>query len=478
MIYDLCIIGGGVNGCGIARDAAMRGYKVLLLERNDLASATSSASSKIIHGGLRYLEYGEFRLVREALKEREVLLKIAPHIIWPLEFVLPHTPALRPAWMIQAGLFLYDHLAARKTLPAAKKINLHKHAAGQGFNSAFGTAFTYADCWVQDSRLVVLNAMDAVKHGAVIKNYCGMESVTALPDKGWKIAAGGQDYYAHMIVNAAGPWVDRVQKHLTPSPIHLRLVQGSHIIVPRLYDGPHAYILQQDDRRIVFAFPYEENFTYIGTTDTEYFGDPAGADITEGEKEYLLQAANNVFTKKITKSDIIHTYTGVRPLLDDGAAKARAITRDYKIVMSGGANHPCLSVVGGKITTYRTLSEKALHEINRTFEKDVLSRTAQTPLPGGDFDDFDSFLTQQTQKYEQLSPALVKRYARAYGTKMNDFCSSHMGEHYGDGVYEAEIDYLQNNEFAQTLDDILWRRSKLALHISPQTRNKLQERLS
>lgn len=471
MMYDLCIIGGGVNGCGIARDAALRGYKVLLLEKNDLASATSSASSKIVHGGLRYLEYGEFRLVHEALKERETLLKIAPHIIWPLEFVLPHTPDLRPAWMIQAGLFLYDNLAPRKKLPASKKISLTDHSLTENYK----TGFQYADCWVEDSRLVILNAMDAHKHGADIKTYCAMEHATPQKD-GWHIVAGGSSYHARMVVNAAGPWVDNVQKSLTDLPIHLRQVQGSHIIVPKIFDGAHAYILQQPDRRIVFAFPYEENFTYIGTTDTEYHGDPAKAAITEAEKQYLIEAANRSFTRKISAKDIIHTYTGVRPLLDDGAKNARAVTRDYKIVASGTAQNPCLSIIGGKITTYRTLSEKALREIDKALGKNTRGETAAKPLPGGDMDDFDKFLQHQLKKYANLPEKLVRRYARAYGTCMDNFCAN-LGEHYGDNVYEAEIDYLVQNEFAKTLDDIIWRRSKLALHISETTKQKIQEKL-
>jgi len=484
--FDLCIIGGGINGTGIARDAAGRGLSVLLLEAQDLAGATSSASTKLIHGGLRYLEYYEFKLVREALKEREVLLNIAPHIIWPLNFVLPHDAHLRPAWMIRAGLFLYDHLAGRQKLKRSRGLNLRKHGYGKPLSDHYKRGFRYADCWVDDARLVVSNAIDAQAHGATILTRTACTGLTP-KDKHWEIDVTNlttnktRRVTADKVVNAAGPWVHAILQDFglaTPETPHIRLVKGSHIIVPRLYDGKQCYILQQPDRRIIFAIPYEQDFTLIGTTDVDYEGSPAQVKISTDEITYLCDCINRSFDKKITPSDVVHTYSGVRPLFDDGDGNASAVTRDYKLVPNIINDAPILSVFGGKITTYRTLSE---HAVNQLYKKKK-PWTARAPLPGGDIPraDFDKFYKAQADKYPWLPEKLLHHYARHYGTRMDMIIGtatslSDLGTHLGDYVYGAEIDYLVRHEWARTAEDILYRRTKLGLHISKDTAATIDE---
>ncbi|PJB73219.1 MAG: glycerol-3-phosphate dehydrogenase [Alphaproteobacteria bacterium CG_4_9_14_3_um_filter_47_13] len=461
--YDLCIIGGGINGAGIARDAAGRGLSVILVEKGDLAGATSSASTKLIHGGLRYLEQYEFSLVRHALQERETLMGLAPHLIKPMTFILPHEPHLRPVWMIQCGLFLYDHLAKRKKLPASKTVSLKN----SGLEEIYKKGFSYADCRVDDSRLVIVNAMDAAEKGAHI--LTGTECTGLTPyESGWVIDFANQSSLrARMVVNASGPWVRSVLEasNLARQVPGIRLVKGSHIVVPRFLDGENAYILQQPDTRIVFAIPYERDFTLIGTTDLEYKGDPSCPVIETAEIDYLCAAVNRSFQHKISPEEIVWHYSGVRPLLDDGDNDVSSVTRDYKLVLDESCHLKMLSVFGGKITTYRRLAEEAVNLLT-----DRPCWTAKTPLPGGDIPDFDRFLETQKNHYSNLPETLVTRYTNSYGTRMDVFLSSgKMGAHFGDHVYEAEIRYLIDYEWAQTIEDILWRRSKLGLHISDGT---------
>ncbi|PZP53364.1 MAG: glycerol-3-phosphate dehydrogenase, partial [Micavibrio aeruginosavorus] len=481
-VYDLCIIGGGINGTGIARDAAGRGLKVLLLEKDDLASHTSSASTKLIHGGLRYLEYYEFRLVHEALQEREVLLKIAPHIIWPMNFILPDAYSIRPFWMIRCGLYLYDILSfkwGKLKFPLSRAFNLRKHVFGGPLKNDFFLGVLYSDGWVQDSRLVVLNAMDARGHGADIRTGTKCTALKPL-QKGWEVEIDGQEtVQANIVVNAAGPWVhDLLHKSLltragTPD---VRLVQGSHIVVKKIHDGTQAYMLQQPDKRIVFAIPYENDFTLIGTTDTDYKGDAASPVITDAEIEYLLTAANTYFRKQISADDIVWAYSGVRPLLDDESGDAKSVTRDYKIHEDVFDGSHIVSVFGGKITTYRRLAETVMTKICELRNMPDHKWTATKTLPGGDVPhgDFDAFLKEQRIRWENENINILRRYARNYGTKMIDILSVPKGTHYGDGVYEAEIRYLVDHEFAKTAEDILWRRSKLGLHISDQTKANIE----
>lgn len=482
--YDLCVIGGGINGAGIARDAAGRGMSVLLLEAGDLASATSSASTKLIHGGLRYLEYYEFNLVRDSLKEREVLLRQAPHIIRPLEFVLPHDAGQRPVWMIRAGLFLYDHLAGRKKLAGSRAVNLQKHAAGMPLKQQYKRGFIYSDCWADDARLVVLNAIDAAEHGAVIRT--GTACVQFRQDgKNWVVTmrdlASGQDSEIEcaMLINAAGPWAHKVLENSGMAGADvpkIRLVKGSHIIIRRRHEGDQAYILQQPGKRIVFVIPYERDYTLIGTTEEEYEGDPSLAEISDKEIAYLCEAFNYSFRAQITKSDVIWTYSGVRPLLEDGENSATAVTRDYRLHKHREFDAPMISVFGGKLTTYRVLAEKAVNMLTM-----APAWTAGAALPGGDMPggDFDKFLQAQILKYGFLPADLVLRYARSYGTRMDRFLGhakrlSDLGQDLGDRLYMVEADYLVRQEWARSAADILWRRSKLGLHVRPETARKLE----
>ncbi len=492
--FDLCIIGGGVNGAGIARDAAGRGLKVLLLEKGDLACATSSASTKLIHGGLRYLEFYEFKLVRESLKEREVLLRLAPHIIRPLDFVLPHHPGIRPLWMIGIGLKIYDLLGGRKSLKSSKILNLASHDFGKPLKSDFAKGFSYADCWVEDSRLVVLNALDAAERGAMIKTR--HECMAIAPQKmGWDVRyknmVSGEIFAARaaMIVNAAGPWVQDFlirggfYDHDAEIP-KIKLIKGSHIIIPKAFDGDQAYILQQPDGRIVFAIPYERKFTLIGTTDVPFTSDAGDVKISPEETEYLCAAFNRFFEKQIAAQDVISSYSGVRALFDDGADEARAVTRDYKIYHHQNFSAPFLSIFGGKITTYRKLSEQVVNTLMNITGQNKPAWTIGARLPGAEnLGDFELFLRQQSEIYPWMPLELLRRYARSYGSRLYKIIGgaqglSGLGMHYGDDVYAAEINYLKECEFALTLEDILWRRSKLGLHISPQTKNKIEKEFS
>ncbi len=474
--YDICIIGGGINGVGIARDAAGRGLKVLVCEQNDLASATSSASSKLIHGGLRYLEHYEFRLVREALSEREVLLDIAPHLVQPLRFVLPHEPHLRPAWMIRCGLFLYDHLAKRSArLPGSESIALTRdNHYGQALKEHYTKGFIYSDCQVDDSRLVILNAKSARKHGATILTRSKASQISH-DNRQWTVIidqANGErlEVKANILINAAGPWVAQLDKLIRPEQTanKLRLVKGSHIVVPKFYPGDHAYILQNKDNRIVFATPYREHFAMIGTTDVDYQGNPADVAISEDEISYLLQLINEYFAKPLTRKDVLSAWSGVRPLYNDSTGSASAVTRDYVFDLSGGNNQsqpPLLSIYGGKITTYRRLAEHALEKL-APFTGKPKAWTATEKLPGGDIVSAEHFANQLQQQYTWLTPALAMRYAKAYGNLAHSFLSgnlSEMGIDFGHHLYASEVNWLVEQEWACTAEDILWRRTRLGL---------------
>lgn len=477
-LVDLLVIGGGINGAGIARDAAGRGLRVMLVEQSDLASATSSASSKLIHGGLRYLEQYEFRLVREALGEREVLLSLAPHIIWPLTFVLPHDASLRPTWMIRAGLFLYDHLSRRKRLPPSRYCDLTRDPVGVPLKRDYTRGFSYSDCWVEDSRLVVLNALDAAERGAVIHTRC--KFLSAEPHDGtWSasLEADGlrRTVRARILVNAAGPWVEGVLRNVItqPGPAHLRLVKGSHIVVPRLYEGEQAYILQNPDKRIVFVIPYERNFTLIGTTDLVFDGDPGSIKISDEETAYICRSASRFLAKAVEPGQVVWSYSGVRPLYDDDSrSSASTVTRDYTFDVQGAAGQPpVLSIYGGKITTYRRLAEHAMEKLSPFLPDLKPAWTGSAPLPGGDMPDgdFDAFLAGIRQRWSWLPGNLVHRLARAYGTRMTRIIGdarslADLGEDLGAGLTAREVAYLVETEWAQSVDDILWRRSKLGLH--------------
>jgi len=485
---DLLIIGGGINGAGIARDAAGRGLSVLLVEQDDLAAHTSSASTKLVHGGLRYLEYYEFRLVREALMERERLLKMAPHIIWPLEFVLPHSKAQRPAWMVRAGLFLYDHLAKRERLPASKAVRFGPHAAAKMLKPAYRRGFTYADCWVEDSRLVVLNAMAAASCGAEIRTRTRL--VAARPEGAlWRAVIQDESgrretVFARAMVNAAGPWVGEIlsAKLGRNAAKTVRMVKGSHIIVRRLYDEDFAFILQNPDKRIVFAVPYEHEFTLIGTTDIPYEDDPAQVVISDEETNYLCESVSRYFRHPVTPADVVRSYSGVRPLFDDQAENASAVTRDYVLDVEGGNGQPALlSVFGGKITTFRKLAEHALEKLLPVMGRKVgAGWTAATALPGGDMRgaNFFAYLATVMAKYPGLPAAFLHRLARAYGTLCERILGdavtlADLGENFGGDLTAREVDYLVAHEWARTPEDILWRRSKLALHVPEDTAARL-----
>jgi glycerol-3-phosphate dehydrogenase len=486
---DLLVIGGGINGTGIARDAVGRGLSVVLCEQDDLASHTSSASSKLIHGGLRYLEHYEFRLVREALIEREVLLRAAPHIIWPLRFILPHSPEQRPAWMIRLGLFLYDHLGGRERLPGSGKVDLRDDPAGAPLKTEFRTAFSYADCWVDDARLVVLNAKDAAERGAEI--LCRRRCIDARRADGvWQAtlrsADGGVERVvrARCLVNATGPWVSRflTDNLRLPALKRVRLVKGSHIVVRRLRGHPDPYILQNTDRRVVFVIPYEQQYSLIGTTDLDYADDPARAEVSGAEIDYLCRAVGRYFKDSPMPEEVVWRYAGVRPLYDDASGDVSAVTRDYVFDLDRSADAaPLLSVFGGKITTYRKLAEHALNKLKPVLGIAGGAWTDRAPLPGGDLPgaDFEAFLAALTDAYPWLPADLVRRYARAYGTRIERLLDGagalkDLGEHLGDGLYEAEADYLVRHEWAMTEEDILWRRSKLGLHVSAETAARLR----
>jgi glycerol-3-phosphate dehydrogenase len=480
---DLLIIGGGINGAGIARDAAGRGLKVLLCEQGDLASATSSASSKLIHGGLRYLEYYRFGFVREALREREVLLKIAPHLVWPARFTLPHDKNLRPAIVIEAGLLLYDWLAPRKLLERSRRLDLRTAKEGVPLKKTFATAFAYSDCRVDDSRLVVLNAVDARARGADIRTRT--RCISAQRESGlWNATlldlrrATKTTVTARALVNAAGPWAAELLTGIigcNPGKTKLQLVKGSHIIAPRLYEGEQCYVLQNEDRRIVFVMPYERDYSLIGTTDVPFTGEPAAAKISPEEIAYLCAAVSRYFGRVLGSTDVLESFSGVRPLYDDGAANASATSREYVLDLDApSGSPPLLSVFGGKVTSYRRLAEDAIERLVPYLKPPRTAHwTATEPLPGGDIadGDFNRFLRALRANYPWLEAAAASRLARAYGTRAkvilgNAENASDLGIGFGAGLTQAEIDYLIDQEFAVTAEDILWRRSKLHLHLS------------
>ncbi|MBL0966835.1 MAG: glycerol-3-phosphate dehydrogenase [Blastomonas sp.] len=472
--FDVAVIGGGVNGTGIARDAAGRGARVLLLEAQDLASGTSSNSSKLIHGGLRYLEHYEFGLVREALGEREILWGIAPHIIWPMRFVLPWVKGLRPRWLLRLGLFLYDHIGARKLLPATETIRLDRHPAGAPLKPEFRHGFVYSDGWVDDARLVVLNARDAADHGAEVHSRCPVTKLARVGNH-WRIETPQGKFTARSIVNAAGPSVLGILGKSGEQPKQsIRLVRGSHIVVRKLFDHPHPYFFQLPDGRIFFAIPYEQDFTLIGTTDRDQQpGEPIVA--SEEEIAYLCEGASRFFARPVTPADVVWTYSGVRPLVDDGSGKPEVATRGYRFELTEeheGA--PMLSVFGGKITTFRTLSQEAVDKLaSRVPSLRGDHWTHASPLPGGDFavHDVAQQIAGLRQRYPFLEAGWAERLIRTYGTVAARFLGdartlADCGEHFGHGLTEAEVRHLVTNEWAVTAEDILWRRTKLGLHLS------------
>jgi glycerol-3-phosphate dehydrogenase len=473
--YDLLVVGGGINGTGIARDAAGRGLSVILCEQDDLASHTSSSSTKLIHGGLRYLEDFHFALVRKALLEREILLAAAPHLMRPLRFVVPHEEHLRPRWEMRAGLFLYDHLARRRRLAASAEIDLRTHPAGSALLPRYERGFIYSDGWTDDARLVVLNALDAVRLGARVLTRTRCERIES-QDGGWRatIAGSGQrsTVLTRAVVNATGPWVSHFVEHASPvhAARHVRLVKGSHIVVPKLFAHRFAYLFQGEDRRIVFAIPYQHELTLIGTTDVEYRGDPASVQIESEEVLYLCTAVNQYFKRQSAPADVLWSYSGVRPLLDDESASPSSVTRDYALELDRQPA-PLLSVFGGKITTYRKLAERAVdllaHQLGASIRKPW---TATAVLPGGDLPggSFARFLRALARRYPWLPAPMRERLAQAYGTRVERILEgtrslAELGPELTPGLYEREADYLCREEWARTAPDILWRRTKLGL---------------
>ncbi|NTS31141.1 glycerol-3-phosphate dehydrogenase [Phyllobacterium sp. BT25] len=480
-IYDIFVIGGGINGCGIARDAVGRGFSVFLAEMNDLASGTSSGSTKLIHGGLRYLEYYEFRLVRESLMEREVLWANAPHIIWPMRFVLPHHAGLRPAWLLRLGLFLYDHIGGRKKLPATRTLDMTRDPAAKPLKSLYTRAFEYSDCWVNDARFVALNARDAADRGAVVRTRTRVVSARRDAETWTLTLKDGltgetEEVRARLVVNAAGPWVDEVLTGVVGAndAHNVRLVQGSHIVVRKKFDDPRAYFFQNTDGRIIFAIPYEQDFTLIGTTDQDYHGNPAEVKISDAEIDYLCAAASEYFVEPVKREHVVWTYSGVRPLYDDGASKAQEATRDYVLkadAVEGKA--PLLNIFGGKITTYRRLSEHMLEKIEAFLGKRGQPWTAAGKLPGGDFaaTTFDAELQKLKTEYPFLDAAHARRLFRLYGTKARTLLGQatsieDLGKNFGSDLYEAEVRYQIAHEWAVTAQDVLWRRTKKGLHLT------------
>lgn len=500
---DVLVVGGGINGVGIARDLAGRGMRVILAEQDDLGAHTSSSSTKLIHGGLRYLEYYEFSLVRKSLLEREVLLRSAPHIIRPLRFVMPHDPSMRPAWMIRLGLFLYDHLARREVLPDSAGVDLRTDPLGAPLQERFTRGFVYSDGWVDDARLVVLNALDAQARGAQIltRTRCaaaqrsGQEWMATLQSPG----EPERTICARALVNAAGPWAESFLRGAARAAHGealvtkaLRLVKGSHIVVPRCFEHDHAYIFQNPDRRIIFAIPYEEQFTLIGTTEVELHGDPGDTSVGDDEVAYLCRQVSRYFTRPVKPRDVVWSYAGVRPLLDDASGDLSAVTRDYMLESNTEAA-PLLSVWGGKITTFRKLAEEAADEIGRMLGEPA-SRKAWTEgasLPGGDLrdwigalrrpdTDFERFVIAVRARYPWLDASLARRFARAYGSRIDRVlidagCRTDLGEEVAPGLFEAELRYLRREEWACTAEDVMWRRTRLGLHLTEAERHRVAD---
>ncbi len=497
-VLDLVIVGGGINGAGIACDAAGRGLSVMLCEAGDLASATSSASSKLIHGGLRYLEHYEFRLVREALAEREVLLAKAGHIIRPMRFILPHVPAMRPKWMLRAGLFLYDHLYRRRAIPPSGALDLATDAAGRPLRAGLSDGFHYADCWVDDARLVVLNARAAAAAGAQILTRTKV--LEGVPDGNqWRLClldtgtGEKREVRARAVVNAAGPWALDVGRTLaagrrgaSDNAARLRLVKGSHIVVPRIKGANDAYILQNDDRRVVFVLPYEGAFSLIGTTDTPFTGDPTNVALDDAERDYLLGVVGRFFKAPLGADDVVWSYAGVRPLYDSNEDNPSAVTRDYRLHFSNGADGPpMLSVFGGKLTTYRRLAEEAMEKLKPAFPDLPAPWTRTAKLPGGELagGGFDTQVTELTNQYPTLDPAYLGALAKRHGGLCRDVLGdarthADLGHDFGHGLYAREVAYLKDNEWARHPDDVLWRRTKVGLHLDAAARTRAAEALA
>lgn len=494
-VYDLCVIGGGINGAGIARDAAGRGLSVLLVEAKDIAQGTSSASTKLVHGGLRYLEFFEFKLVREALKERERLLSMAPHIISPMRFILPYErkAAGRPYWMMKLGLFLYDHLARRKRVEGSKTLDYKKDdTIFAGLKDLYKQGFFYYDCWVDDARLVLLNAVDAQERGAKILTHTRCAKIEEGEDL-WRVTLESdaqvgktpkkKTISASMVVNAAGPWVNDVLREsgYADNVPSIRHVKGSHLIIPKAFEGDHSYILTQEDGRIVFAIPYEDKYTLIGTTEEAYEGDLYDVHISNDEIKYLCNAFSSHFKTEISVKDVLWTYSGVRPLFDDGRKESRKVSRDFVLHRHKGARLPLVSVYGGKLTTYRVLAEKVVNSLLHLDSRYVNPWTDTQALPGGEFDggELSNFMAEQHRVYPWLPEALLYRYARSYGTRMDRFLGQaqslkDLGRNYGGDIYEAELAYMVRYEFVRDLEDALYRRSKLGLHMLDETFEALQ----
>jgi glycerol-3-phosphate dehydrogenase len=487
---DLLVIGGGINGAGIARDAAGRGLEVAVCEQGDFAGATSSASTKLIHGGLRYLEHREFRLVAEALAEREKLLGIAPHIAWPLRFVMPHSPSLRPAWMIRMGLWLYDHLGGRSTLPRSESLRLDAATdAGHPLQPQYRRGFAYSDAWVDDARLVLLNLRSAEAHGAHVLPRTRLVAAERGPGH-WvctlQDTAGGAPrvLLARALVNATGPWVDRVDRLLAapgsaPAPARsgVKLVRGSHVVLPRLYDGGHAYILQNDDRRIVFMIPYEGRFTLVGTTDVPQADIDAGATCSAEEERYLLRAVNRYLARPVAPADVVWRYAGVRPLFDDEDTDPSALSRDYTLRLDDTQGLPALSVYGGKITTYRRLAEAALERLRPWLHDERGPWTASESLPGGEFlrRERGHELARLQQAYPQLDAAWLAGLFNRHGLLAHTVLAgartpADLGQDFGGGLVQREVEHLVAHEWARSADDVMWRRTKCGLHMSPAQR--------
>lgn len=477
---DLFVIGGGINGAGFARDAAGRGLRVALCEKDDLAEGTSSRSGKLVHGGLRYLEYYEFRLVREALIEREVLMNAAPHIIWPLRFVLPHSPQDRPAWLIRLGLFLYDHLGGRKKLPGTRTLDLHRDPEGAPLLDQYKRGFEYSDCWVDDARLVTLNALDAAQRGAIVMTRS--PAISARRENGkWHVTVQNRltgerrEFVAKCLVNAAGPWVTDVLTRVAGanSTRNVRLVKGSHIIVPKFWEGPHSYLVQNDDKRVIFINAYEGNKALIGTTDIAYDGKAEDAAIDDDEISYLLDCVNRYFKEKLRREDILETFSGVRPLFDDGKGNPSAVTRDYVFDLDEKDGVPLLNIFGGKITTFRELAERGMREIRHIFPDMGRDWTEGAALPGGDMPnaDYSAFAETLKSDFPWMPRSLREYYGRRYGTLTGRIVADAndvegLGRYFGAHLYEAEVTWLVNNEWAITAEDIIWRRTKHRLDMS------------
>ncbi|PKA45086.1 glycerol-3-phosphate dehydrogenase [Rhizobium sullae] len=479
-LLDLFVIGGGINGAGIARDAAGRGLKVALCEKDDLAQGTSSRSGKLVHGGLRYLEYYEFRLVREALIEREVLLNAAPHIIWPMRFVLPHSPQDRPAWLVRLGLFLYDHLGGRKKLPGTRTLNLLRDPEGTPILDQYTRGFEYSDCWVDDARLVILNAVSAAEKGATVLTRSA--AVSARREIGsWIVTTKNsltgetRTFRAKCLVNCAGPWVMDIINRVTGSNSgrNVRLVKGSHIIVPKFWVGSNAYLVQNHDKRVIFINPYEGDKALIGTTDIAYEGRAEDVSADEAEIDYLLKAVNRYFKEKLRREDVLHSFSGVRPLFDDGKGNPSAVTRDYVFDLDETDGAPLLNVFGGKITTFRELAERGMQRLKHIFPTMGGDWTEKAPLPGGEIPnaDYETFANSLRDAYPWMPRKLVHHYGRLYGARTKNVVAGAtgiqgLGRHFGGQLYEAEARYLVATEWAATADDILYRRTKHYLHLS------------